>query len=211
VAALEKERAESLERNAMNDVHVLTNRIDAARDAMRRTQAVVRLIKYGHRIQQGIVCDEVTGQSRQPPRLAACLDASSGLFHAFAIYELRSSPKQPLAAAAAAPAASDGSDSDASTAALDSDDKWHVYIKDVVSMRQLLPMQTVWREGVGSMLIACLQHNSEAEHKVVVLKALCEAPELETYYERIGFTHDEGEFESAGLREYYCDGEMVRR
>lgn len=88
---------------------------------------------------------------------------------------------------------------------------WHLFINDVFSMRQLLPMQSCWREGVGSMLIALLQSKSEAKHRVVVLKALCEAPGLGDYYERIGFSSCEAAFESEGLSPYYFDGEMVRR
>ena len=72
---------------------------------------------------------------------------------------------------------------------------WHVYLNDVFSMRQLLPMQSCWREGVGSLLITLLQQKSEARHQVVVLKALNEAPGLEKHYERIGFSSTDEMFE----------------
>lgn len=77
-------------------------------------------------------------------------------------------------------------------------------------MRQLLPKQKCWREGVGSLLISNLQHMSEAKHQVVVLKALCDAPGLESYYSRIGFATDVADVDTSGLRSCYTDGEMIR-
>lgn len=167
---------------------------------------------------QEVVRDQMTGQWRQPTRLAACLDSTNGLFQALAIYELRSSPGDGLP--------DDGVENRESLVEDDEDlpcisprsstneeppTSWHVYINDVLSMRQLLPMMKCWREGVGSMLISLLQQKSEAKHTVVVLKALCEAPGLENYYERIGFSNHDADFELAGLRKYYYDGEMMRR
>ena len=76
----------------------------------------------------------------------------------------------------------------ASSGASDDEGPWHVYICDVLSMRQLLPLLPCWKKGLASFLISLLQQKSAAEHHVVVLKALCEAPGLEGYYERIGFT-----------------------
>jgi len=271
LSALEAERAGCLDRNEARHAQALTDRIEASRDAVRRTQSVERMIKYGHRIRGDLMRDATSGQFRQPPRLAACLDGSSGLFQAFVIYELRSSstqrlPKTPRTDRGPSSSASDATSSDAASSdaastvaastvassdagssssdagssssatlsppaspliasagggASDSEGSasegessglvWHLFINDVFSMRQLLPMQSCWREGVGSMLIALLQSKSEAKHRVVVLKALCEAPGLGDYYERIGFSSCEAAFESEGLSPYYFDGEMVRR
>jgi len=193
---MESSLAASLEEGRFHAGQGLQDRIDAMRDAYRRTQSIERMIKYGHRIPQCMKTDAETGQCSQPARLAAAIDVENGLFHALAIYELRSM-------------SSNARSSDTSRSEGD-EGPWHVYICDVFSMRQLLPLQPCWREGVGSLLISLLQEKSEADRTVVVLKALCEAPGLETYYEKIGFTTQPTEFEDVGLRDCYTGGEMMR-
>ena len=85
-----------------------------------------------------------------------------------------------------------------------------MYICDVLNMRQLLPLHNCWKEGIASLLITLLQTHSEAEHEVVVLKALEDAPGLGEYYAKIGFSAAEAGFEDAGLQGCYMGGEMVR-
>ena len=79
------------------------------------------------------------------------------------------------------------------------------YTTDLFAMVGTVFLWMFWPSFNGALA------SGNAQHRVVVLKALCEAPGLDTYYERIGFSNTEAEFESAGLRPYYYDGEMVRR
>ena len=129
--------------------------------------------------------ESTTGQLQQPPRLTAALDAARGVFHAFAIYSLRT-----------------GSEGHP-------DGPWHVYVDDVLSMRQLLPQQSCWQPNVASLLIAVLRRKAGAEQGIVTLKALNDAPALTSYYEEIGFTRDRGAFATAGLQDTYHGGEML--
>jgi hypothetical protein len=61
-----------------------------------------------------------TGQLMQPPQIAAAFDPTTGVFHAFAIYELRSASEESRAAAAAAAAAAAVDSATADSAATDS-------------------------------------------------------------------------------------------
>jgi len=155
-----------------------------ARDAFQRAQAVARMIRYATRLPNSLREEVATGQLRQPPRLAAAFDANNGLYHGFAIYELRSGD-----------VARGG--------------RFHVYVTDLVNMRSLLPYHTCWRPAVASTLISLLQSKSEAEQPLVVLRALSDDVALEGYYNRIGFTGNRRAFEDAGLKESYRTGDML--
>ncbi len=164
-----------------------TRKLEAARDALRRAQSVERMVRMGERrrLPTEVRRESSTGQLQQPPRLAAALDAARGVFHAFAIYSLRT-----------------GSEGHP-------DGPWHVYVDDVLSMRQLLPQQACWQPNVASLLIAVLRRKAGAEQGIVTLKALNDSPALTSYYEEIGFTRDRGAFATAGLQDTYHGGEML--
>ena len=177
-------------------------RLDAARDAYRRAQSVERMVRMAERrrLPTEVRRDATTGQLVQPPRLAAALDAARGVFHAFAIYELRS------------PAAQQHGDGARAAA----EGPWHVYVADVLNMRQLLPRQDCWHPNVASLLISVLRGKAGAAHEhpvdvqpVVTLKALNDSPELTTYYEEIGFTSKREAFATAGLQDTYRGGELL--
>jgi len=184
-------------------------RLDAARDAYRRAQSVERMVRMAERrrLPTDVRRDAATGQLVQPPRLAAALDAARGVFHAFAIYELRSP--------AADEGSGDGGEGGASQAGADG--PWHVYVADVLNMRQLLPRQDCWHPNVASLLISVLRGKAGAAHEhatvdvqpVVTLKALNDSPELTTYYEDIGFTSKREAFATAGLQDTYRGGELL--
>ena len=59
---------------------------------------------------------------------------------------------------------------------------------DLFNMRTLLPLWTCWKDNVGSHVISLLQHQTDAEHQVVVLRALQDADNLDAYYKKIGAT-----------------------
>ena len=65
-------------------------RIANSRDASRRAQAVSRTIRYATRLPKGTWREASTGQMRTPPRIAAAVCPLTGIYHAFAVYELRS-------------------------------------------------------------------------------------------------------------------------
>ena len=164
-----------------------TRKLEAARDALRRAQSVERMVRMGERrrLPTEVRRESSTGQLQQPPRLAAALDGARGVFHAFAIYSLRT-------------------DSEGHP-----DGPWHVYVDDVLSMRQLLPQQVCWQPNVASLLMAVLRRKAGAEQSIVTLKALNDSPALTSYYEEIGFTRDRGAFATAGLQDTYHGGEML--
>ena len=87
--------------------------------------------------------------------------------------------------------------------------RFHVYVTDLFNMRSLLPVQTCWRPGVASFLISLLQRQTQAEQQMVVLRALSDAPRLDGYYERIGFTAEREAFERAGLSESFVSGDLL--
>ena len=61
----------------------------------------------------------------------------------------------------------------------------------------------------GSLLISLLQRKADAEQEVVVLRALQDDAVLASYYERIGFTSRQQDFEENGLGDSYRDGDML--
>ena len=65
-------------------------RISNSLDASRRAQAVSRTIRYSTRLPKGTWREASTGQMRTPPRIAAAVNPLTGIYHAFAVYELRS-------------------------------------------------------------------------------------------------------------------------
>ena len=166
------------------EAEILRQRIADSTDALRRAQAVATMIRNGPRLPTGMRHELSTGQLRQPPRLAAALDPASGMYHTYAIYELRSG--------------------DVSRGC-----RFHVYVTDLFNMRSLLPFQTCWRPSVASFLISLLQTHADAEQPVVVLRALSNAPRLEGYYERIGFTSERAAFDAAGLSESFVKGDLL--
>ena len=89
------------------------------------------------------------------------------------------------------------------------DGPWHVYVVDVVNMRQLLPQQECWQPNVASLLMAVLRRKAGAEQSIVTLKALNDSPELTSYYEEIGFSSRREAFATAGLEDTYRGGEML--
>ena len=184
LAALEELSAAARQRSSFYEASLICQRITDSMDALRRAQAVATMIRKSSRLPKSMRHEASTGQLRQPPRLAAAVDPASGMYHAFAIYELRSGD-----------VACGG--------------RFHVYVTDLFNMRSLLPFQTCWRPAVASSLISLLQRQTEAEQQVVVLRALSDAPRLEGYYERIGFTSEQREFERAGLSESFVSGDML--
>lgn len=172
------------ERACFREAEAICQRIADSMDALRRAQAVATMIRKDERLPTGMRHEASTGQLRQPPRLAAAMDPASGMYHTFAIHELRSG--------------------DVACGA-----RFHVYITDIFSMRSLLPFQTCWRPSVASFLISLLQQHADAEQQVVVLRALSDAPRLEGYYERIGFTSEQCAFDRAGLSESFVKGDLL--
>jgi hypothetical protein len=173
----------------------IAQQISNAVDARLRAQAVGRMIRYSTRMPTQMRHEASTGQLRQPPRIAGAVEPASGLFHAFAIYEMRSGD-----------VAAGG--------------RFHVYVTDLLSMRSLLPLQTCWRQSTAALLISLLHTKSEAEQEVVVLRCLTDenedeggggggAARLESYYSRLGFTSEQAEFERAGLSDSYRKGDLL--
>ena len=184
IHALEALRAAAYAVGATREAGRLEGLMATSLDALQRCQAVCRMIRYSTRMPTALRREAATGQMRQPPQIAAATDPSTGLYHAFAIYELRSGD-----------VARGG--------------RFHVYITDIFSMRCLLPFWTCWRPTVGSLLISLLQRKAEAEQEVVVLRALHDAACLEAYYERLGFTKREQAFEDNGLADSFVSGDML--
>ena len=91
----------------------IAQQIANSMDALRRAQAVSRMIRYAARQPTSTRHEAATGQMRTPPRIAAAVDPLTGIYHAFAIYELRSGD------------AACGS-------------RFHVYITDLFNMRCLV-------------------------------------------------------------------------
>jgi len=110
-------------RGAVREADALSQAKAIALDALRRAQAVERMIRYSmpecNRIPTEMRVEASTGQLMQPPQIAAAFDPTTGVFHAFAIYELRSASEESRAAAAAAAAAAADS-ATADSAATDS-------------------------------------------------------------------------------------------
>lgn len=140
--------------------------------------------RYTTRLPTDTRTEMATGQKCSPPRISAAVDPCTGVYHAFAIYELRSG--------------------DVSHGA-----RFHVYVTDLVNMRALMPFSTCWKENVGSLVISLLQRKASAEHEVVVLRALHDDFDLEAYYERIGFTSSATAFDEEGLSDSYRSGDML--
>ena len=92
--------------------------------------------------------DRASGQLVSPPRISAAVDPERGVYHAFAIYEMRT-------------AAGGGVEG-----------PWHVFVSDVFNMRQLLPQQDSWLPNVASLLLSVLRRKSGAGQELVALKAL---------------------------------------
>ena len=166
-------------------------------DALRRAQAVARMVRYARRMPRETRHEPSTGQLRRPPCIAAAIDTSTGLYHSYALYELRSGD-----------VAAGG--------------RFHVFITDIFNMRSLLPLQTCWLTRVASMLISLLQIKAGAEQQVVVLRALSEhssgggraspsaaTARLARYYKRIGFTDELRDFERNGLADSYEQGNLL--
>jgi len=170
---------------ATREAERIRQMIANSNDAQRRAQAVARMIRYAARMPTDLRREKSTGQMRKPPKIAAAVDPATGHFHAFAIYELRSGD------------AAHGS-------------RFHVYITDLFNMRSLMPSWTCWNQAnAGSHIISLLQRKADAEHEVVVLRALHDDVALETYYEKIGFTARQQAFEDAGLADSYASGDML--
>jgi len=169
---------------ATRKAHGISEQITTSIDALHRAQTVSRMIRYGARMPTDMRHDVSTGQMRQPPRIAAAMDPLTGMYQAFAIYELRSGDS------------SKGS-------------RFHVYINDIFNMRCLLPFWSCWRPMVGSLLISLLQRKAEAEQEVVVLRALDGAPQLVEFYEKLGFTSKQRAFEDEGLHESWVAGDLL--
>ena len=53
------------------------------------------------------------------------------------------------------------------------------------------------------------KRKADAEQEVVVLRALQDDAVLASYYERIGFTSRQQDFEENGLGDSYRDGDML--
>jgi len=156
-------------------------------DAVRRAQAVSRMIRYHARLPTDTRQEASTGQMRSPPRIAAAVDPATGMYHGFAIYELRSGD------------AACGS-------------RFHVYITDIFNVRCLLPFWTCWRPTVvspASSIISLLQRKAQAEQEVVVLRALEDDELLEMHYRRLGFSSQQQDFAEAGLADSYRDGDLL--
>ena len=186
----------------MHEVEQIDQTVSLSRDALSRAKAVERMIRYSSRQPTGVRREASTGQMRQPPQIAAAVDVTSGVFHAFAIYELRSQGYSDIDNEQISAAAGTASSSRPCS-------RWHVYITDLFNMRHLVPGQTCWRPTVGSLLVNLLQRQARADHQVVVLKALSDANRLEGYYNRIGFTSSLQVFADAGLSSSYRDGEFI--
>jgi hypothetical protein len=111
-------------RGAVREADALSQAKAIALDALRRAQAVERMIRYSmpecNRIPTEMRVEASTGQLMQPPQIAAAFDPTTGVFHAFAIYELRSASEESRAAAAAAAAAAAVDSATADSAATDS-------------------------------------------------------------------------------------------
>ena len=90
LAQLEALRDLSLARGRWHEVERMVARISNSRDASRRAQAVSRTIRYSTRLPKGTWREASTGQMRTPPRIAAAVNPLTGIYHAFAVYELRS-------------------------------------------------------------------------------------------------------------------------
>ena len=167
------------------EVERIGTQIANSRDAARRAQAVSRMIRYATRVRASDAVDDVTGQIRRPPKLAAVVDPVNGMYQGFAIYEHRSGD------------ASHGS-------------RFHVYVSDIFTMRMLLPRGTCWSgASVGSHMISLLQRKTDAENEVVVLRALDGDADLERHYGSIGFTARPQAFDNAGLSDSYKLGELL--
>jgi len=184
MAALNGQLTDAIRVGNHHAIDKLRTVLASAYDARHRAQAVVRMIRYSTRLPTSMREEATTGQLRQPPRIAAAIDPSSGMYHAFAIYELRSGD------------ISRGS-------------RFHVYVTDLMNLRTLLPTQTCWQPRVAGSLISLLQNKTDAEQQVVVLRALNDAERLQGYYNNIGFTSSRQAFVEAGLTESYCPGDLV--
>ena len=159
-------------------------RLLTARDARRRAATVERVVAHAEAM-PAVQRDRASGQLVSPPRISAAVDPERGVYHAFAIYELRT-------------AAGGGVEG-----------PWHVFVSDVFNMRQLLPQQDSWLPNVASLLLSVLRRKSGAGQELVALKALEDDPQLTSYYEEIGFTNEYSAFADAGLEASYRSGELL--
>ena len=159
-------------------------RLLTARDARRRAATVERVVAHAEAM-PAVQRDRASGQLVSPPRISAAVDPERGVYHAFAIYELRT-------------AAGGGVEG-----------PWHVFVSDVFNMRQLLPQQDSWLPNVASLLLSVLRRKSGAGQELVALRALEDDPQLTSYYEEIGFTNEYSAFADAGLEASYRSGELL--
>ena len=109
-----------------------------ARDARRRAATVERVVAHAEAM-PAVQRDRASGQLVSPPRISAAVDPERGVYHAFAIYELRT-------------AAGGGVEG-----------PWHVFVSDVFNMRQLLPQQDSWLPNVASLLLSVLRRKSAGQ------------------------------------------------
>jgi len=184
MASLKARLTDAVGSGDLQSVDRLHSVMACAHDARQRAQAIIRMIRNASRLPTSLREDAATGQLRQPPQIAAAVCPLSGMYHAFAIYELRSGD------------VSRGS-------------RFHVYVTDLINLRTLLPGQTCWLPKVAGSLISLLQSKADAEQPVVVLRALNDAERLEGYYNRIGFTSSRRAFIEAGLVESYTSGDLL--
>jgi len=192
--SLEDHHRRAVQRGAVREAQQLAEQISDSLDALRRAQAAVRMIRYASRLPTSMRHEASTGQLRQPPRIATAIEPGSGMFQAFAIYELR-------------------------TGDANCGGRFHVYISDLFNMRSLLPLQTCWRPAVAALLVNLLCNEADSDQQAVVLHAIADTlpgsftgtassptSRLEGYYARIGFTSSTRAFENAGLSESYPAG-----
>jgi len=113
ISQLVEKQAAASARGAVREADAIQQSVCISLDALRRAQAVERMIRYSmpehNRMPTALREEASTGQLLQPPQIAAAFDATSGVFHAFAIYELRSGSKADRILSSSLHAASDRS------------------------------------------------------------------------------------------------------
>jgi len=111
ISQLVEKQAAASARGAVREADAIQQSVCISLDALRRAQAVERMIRYSmpehNRMPTALREEASTGQLLQPPQIAAAFDATSGVFHAFAIYELRSGSKADRILSSSLHAASD--------------------------------------------------------------------------------------------------------
>ena len=81
---------------ATREVERIGTQIANSRDALRRAQAVSRMIRYATRLPRGTREDGTTGQKRQPPKIAAAVDPVTGVYQVCHVSPSGPFPLHPL-------------------------------------------------------------------------------------------------------------------